>query len=361
MVFTRVNIFFMARQITYHQALSEAVRLKMEADERVFIFGEGVDDPKAIFGSTAGLLERFGPERVFDMPLSENGMTGVAIGAALAGLRPVMTHQRIDFTLLAMDQIVNHAAKRCYTSGGHQAVPLTIRTIIGRGWGQGSQHSQSLQAFFTHIPGLKVVMPATPYDAKGLLIASIEDNNPVIFIEHRWLYNITGMVPEGLYRVPIGQAKVFRAGTDLTIAAVSYMTIEAVRAAEILAQEGINVEVVDIRTLRPLDDKLIFDSVRKTGRLIVADTGWATVGFSAEIFARVAEELYGVLKCAPRRLALPDCPAPTTPALANLYYPRAIQLVAAARAMLGRSAPQLFEAAVDNPLDVPDRSFLGPF
>jgi pyruvate dehydrogenase E1 component beta subunit len=350
----------MIRQISYHQALREAVHLMMEADERVFIFGEGVDDPKAIFGSTAGLLKAFGPERVFDMPLSENGMTGVAIGAALTGMRPIMTHQRIDFTLLALDQIVNHAAKRCYTSGGKQAVPLTIRTIIGRGWGQGSQHSQSLQAFFAHIPGLKVVMPATPFDAKGLLIASIEDNNPVIFIEHRWLYNITGEVPEGIYRVPIGESKVFREGSDLTIAAVSYMTLEAVRAADLLAKSGISVEVIDIRTLRPLDEKPILDSVRKTGRLLVADTGWKTIGLSAEIVARVAEELAGTLKCAPRRVGLPDCPAPTTPALANLYYPLATDLVAITRQMLGLPA-EAAQRDVRLPLDVPDKSFTGPF
>jgi acetoin:2,6-dichlorophenolindophenol oxidoreductase subunit beta len=334
----------------------------MEADERVFIFGEGVPDPKRIFGSTAGLRERFGPERVFDMPLSENGMTGVAIGAALAGMRPVMTHQRIDFTLLAMDQIVNHAAKRCYTSAGRQSVPLTIRTIIGRGWGQGSQHSQSLHALFAHIPGLKVVMPTTPHDAKGLLIASIEDNNPVIFIEHRWLYNITGQVPEQIYRVPIGEANVFREGSDLTIVAVSYMTLEAFRAAETLAKAGIKAEVVDVRTARPLDSTLILDSVRKTGRLIVADTGWETGGFSAEIVALAAERLHGTLKSGPKRVALPDCPTPTTPALANHYYPRAVDIVAAAREMFGLPPDDaLLRAAGSTPLDVPDKSFTGPF
>lgn len=352
----------MSRQITYHQALAEAVCQMMEADERVFIFGEGVPDPKVIFGSTTGLRERFGRERVFDMPLSENGMTGVAIGAALAGMRPVMTHQRIDFTLLAMDQIVNHAAKRCYTSAGSQSVPITIRTIIGRGWGQGSQHSQSLHSLYAHVPGLKVVMPVTPYDAKGLLIASIEDNNPVVFIEHRWLYNIKGPVPEKQYRVPLGQAKVFREGRDLTIVAVSYMVLEAFRAAEMLAADGIEAEVVDVRTLRPLDETTVLGSVKKTGRLIVADTGWASVGFSAEIMARVAENLHGALKCAPKRITSPDCPAPTTPALANLYYPRAVHIMAAARQMLGlKTDPSLLAPTGKQLLDVPDKSFTGPF
>jgi len=353
----------MSRHITYYQALNEAVRQMMKTDSRVFIFGEGVPDPKAIFGSTDGLQEQFGPERVFDMPLSEAGMTGVAVGAALAGMRPVMTHQRIDFTLLAMDQIVNHAAKRCYTSGGRQAVPLTIRSIIGRGWGQGSQHSQSLHAMYAHVPGLKVVMPTTPYDAKGLLVASIEDNNPVMFIEHRWLYGITGPVPEEIYRVPLGQPKVFREGSDLTIVGVSYMTLEAFRAAEMLAREGIKAEVVDVRTLRPLDDAIIMESVRKTGRLMVADTGWETVGFSAEIVARVAEKLHGHLKNAPKRIGLPDCPTPTTPALANHYYPLASHMADIGREMLGVK-PSGNNSQRDKPaihLDIPDRSFTGPF
>jgi pyruvate dehydrogenase E1 component beta subunit len=352
----------MSRQITYHQALAEAVAQMMEADERVFIFGEGVPDPKVIFGSTAGLREKFGSERVFDMPLSENAMTGVAIGAALAGMRPVMTHQRIDFMMLAMDQIVNHAAKRCYTSGGTQAVPLTIRCIIGRGWGQGSQHSQSLHSLFAHIPGLKVVMPTTPHDAKGLLISAIEDDNPVICIEHRWLYNVTGIVPEERYRAPIGEAKVFRNGGDVTIVAVSYMTLEAFRAAELLAKDGIKAEVVDVRTLRPLDSNTILDSVRKTGRLIVADTGWEHVGFSAEIVALAAENLHGSLKAAPRRVALPDCPTPTTPALANHYYPRAAHIVAVARAMFGLPVDKKsLELPKGMLLDAPDKSFTGPF
>jgi len=352
----------MSREIAFHQALSEAVALMMEADDRVFIFGEGVPDPKTIFGSTAGLKERFGEERVFDTPLSENGLTGIAIGAALAGMRPVMTHQRIDFALLAMDQIVNHAAKRCYTSGGKQGVPVTIRSIIGRGWGQGSQHSQSLHAFFAHIPGLKVVMPVTPHDAKGLLIASIEDNNPVMFIEHRWLYNVIGHVPEGIYRTPLGPGKLFREGKDVTIVAISYMVMEALRAAEMLAKEGLEAEVLAVQTLRPFDDSMVLDSVRKTRRLVVADTGWETVGFSAEIVARVAEKLHGTLRAAPRRVALPDCPTPTTPALANHYYPRAIHVANVVAEMADLPAETtLLETPTTVPLDVPDKNFPGPF
>lgn len=273
-----------------------------------------------------------------------------------------MTHQRGDFALLAMEQIVNQAANWYYMFGGQKSIPLVIRMVIGRGWGQGTQHSQSFQAWFAHVPGLKVVMPTTPYDAKGLLIASIEDNNPVIFIEHRWLHNITGHVPEGTYRTPLGQARVAREGTDVTIAATSYMTIEALRAAEMLVKDGISAEVVDIRTLKPLDEKLILDSVRKTGRLIAADIGWKMVGFSAEIVARIAEEALNDLKCPPIRVALPDCPTPTTPALANRYYPLAVHIVATARKMLGLSADlPVSPDRTPVPLDVPDMSFTGPF
>ena len=350
------------RELKYFQAVNEAIHLRMAKVPSVYIMGLGVPDPKGVFGTTLGLQEKYGDLRVMDMPTSENGMTGVAIGSALGGMRPIMTHQRLDFALLAIEQIVNQAAKWYYMFGGCMSVPLVVRMIIGRGWGQGPQHSQSLQSWFAHVPGLKVVMPTTPYDAKGLLIASIEDNNPVIFLEHRWLHGITGHVPEGVFRVPIGQAKIVREGSDLTITAISHMTLEALRAAEILAKENISAEVIDIRTLRPLDEGLILASVWKTGRLIVADTGWKSAGFGAEIVARAVEGAFNALKAPPARVALPDCPAPTSPALAKDYFPRAVHLVAAAKKMLGlgvdgRELPS-FSAV---PLDVPDMSFTGPF
>ncbi len=351
-----------SRELKFFQAINEAIDLCMAKDQTVYVMGLGVPDPKGIFGSTLSLQKKHGNKRVMDMPTSENGMTGVAIGSALVGMRPIITHQRIDFALLAMEQIVNQAAKWHYMFGGQMSVPLVIRVIIGRGWGQGPQHSQSLQAWFAHVPGLKVVMPTTPYDAKGLLIASIEDNNPVIFIEHRWLYNIAGHVPEGAYRVPLGQAKVIRKGNDLTIAATSYMTLEALRAAEMLTEDGIRAEVIDIRTLSPLDDSLILESVRKTGRLIVADDGWKTGGFAAEVVARVAEKALGDIKSPPQRVALPDCPTPTSRALTKHYYPRAVHIRTIARQMLGlapaKEKPQMDESI---PLDVPDKSFMGPF
>ncbi len=352
----------MHRELKYSQAVHEAIELCMARDRSVYVMGLGVPDPKGIFGTTLGLKDKFGAGRVLDMPASENGMTGVAIGSALVGMRPIMTHQRIDFALLALDQIAGQAANWHYMFGGQARVPLVIRMIIGRGWGQGPQHSQSLHAWFAHIPGLKVVMPATPYDVKGLLIASVEDDNPVVFIEHRWLHNITGDVPGGLYRVPLGRSRVAREGDDLTIATASYMTLEALRAAEMLAEEGLNAEVIDLRTLKPLDEAPILDSVRKTGRLIVADTGWRSVGFSAEVVARVTEAALDHLKAPPRRVTLPDCPTPTSRALADFYYPSARDIVATAWGMMGLEVelPVMQETA-GALLDVPDKSFTGPF
>lgn len=352
----------MTRELKFFQAINEAIDQCMAKDPSVYIMGLGVPDPKGIFGTTLGLQQKYGSMRVMDMPTSENGMTGVAIGSALAGMRPILTHQRIDFALLSMEQIVNQAANWHYMFGGQMHVPMVIRLIIGRGWGQGPQHSQSLQNWFAHVPGLKVVMPTTPYDAKGLLIASIEDNNPVIFIEHRWLYNISGEVPAEVYRVPLGNARVIREGNALTIASTSYMTLEALRAAEILAENDISAEVIDIRTLKPMDEKRILESVRKTGHLIVADTGWKTCGFGAEIVALVAEKSFSDLKSPPVRIALPDCPTPTTPALAAYYYPLADHIAVTARKMLRLGTDDIPSRTTTSvQLDVPDISFKGPF
>lgn len=351
----------MGRELKFFQAIHEALDLCLANDPSVYVIGLGVPDPKGLFGTTLGLAEKYGASRVMDMPTSENGMTGVVIGSALAGMRPVMTHQRVDFALLAIEQIVNQAAKWHYMFGGQGRVPLVIRMIIGRGWGQGAQHSQNLQSWFAHVPGLKVVMPATPADAKGLLIASIEDNNPVIFLEHRWLHGLVGEVPEGMYRVPLGHARVVRQGADLTIIASSYMTIESLRAADLLAGDGVYAEVIDLRTIRPLEEALFLESVRKTGRVIVVDHAWKTAGFSAEIVARLAEEALAHLKCPPQRVTLPDFPVPTTPALANFYYPRAIHIARLAREMLGISGDGYEPLQEALPLDVPDLSFSGPF
>lgn len=353
----------MLREITYAKAILEATAQCMAEDPTTYIMGLGVPDPKGIFGTTLGLKDQFGDKRVLDMPVSENSMTGVAIGSALIGMRPIMTHQRIDFILLALDQIINNAAKWHYMFGGKMKVPLTIRLLIGRGWGQGPQHSQSLQSLFTHIPGLKVVMPFTPYDAKGLLVSAIRDNNPVIYIEHRWLHNITGEVPDDIYTVPLGKARIVKEGKDITIVASSHMVLEAMKAVEYLEKDGIISEVIDIRSLKPLDEETIIASVKKTSRLLVADDGCRTTGFAAEVVAMVTEKTFSALKTAPRRVTLPDLPTPTSRALANKYYPRAIGIINAVRAIFNLPVKTEEELSIrhEQPLDVPDKSFTGPF
>lgn len=350
------------REIRFVEALREALDACLAANPAVYVMGLGVPDPKGVFGTTLGLQEKYGASRVMDMPTSENAMTGVAIGSALVGMRPVLVHQRLDFALLAVDQMVNQAAKWHYMFAGQSRIPLVIRLVVGRGWGQGPQHSQSLQAWFAHVPGLKVVMPATPSDAKGLLIASVEDNNPVIFIEHRWLHGTFGHVPEGLFRVPLGQARIARNGSDLTIVATSYWVLEALRAAQSLADAGVDTEVVDVRTVRPLDVETIVASVRRTGRLIVVDGGWPTCGFASEVICVAAERALGALQAPPRRVTLLDCPVPTTSALSGVCYPTAGDLATHACDMLGVSRAAVRWQALQTPgPDVPDPAFAGPF
>ena len=356
------------RQLNFVEAIREGLDLSLEQDPRVLIIGEGVPDPKAIFNSTAGLQQKYGSHRVFDMPLSENGLTGVCIGAAISGMRPVMIHQRIDFAMLAMDQIVNNAAKWHYIFDGKARVPLVIRMIVGRGWGQGPQHSQSLQAIFASVPGLKVVMPTTAADAKGMMISAIQDDNPVVFIEHRWLHHVTDYVPEGVYRTPIGQARVLHEGNDVTIAAFSYMSLESLIAAKALQEHmNVSVDLLDMRSVRPMDVPAVLTSVKKTGRLLVADTAFRTGSIAGELISQVVEQSFGFLKKAPVRIASPDYPVPTSPFMAAEYYPgpnqiaeAIIDLVGATRDTQGYQA--LCEALVRrNRHDVPNRDFSGPF
>lgn len=351
------------RQLKFADAINEAIDICLERDRSTYLLGLGVPDPIGVFGTTKGLQEKYGKKRVFDMPVAENAMTGVALGSCLVGMRPIMTHMRLEFAMPAIDQICNQAAKWHYMFGGQSKVPLTIRMIVGRGWGQGPQHSQSLHAWFSHIPGLKVVMPSTPHDAKGLLIASIEDDNPVIFIEHRWLHNIHGPVPEGHYTVPLGVPRIVSEGKDVTIVASSYSTLDAIKAASQLQKEGIHAEVIDLRTLVPRNDAIILESVKKTGRLVVADQGTLTGGFAGEIVARVTEEVFSALKASPVRVTSPDLPTPTTRALSNFYYPQAAHIVAAARKTLGLAFddPWAGIEPADKNLDVPDKAFTGPF
>jgi len=352
----------MTRKITYGEAIRETLETAMSIDDSVICYGLGVDDPKGVFGTTLGLQEKFGSERVFDMPTAENAMTGIGIGAAIYGLRPVMVHQRLDFFLLAMDQLVNNAAKWHFMFGGQNCVPITIRLILGRGWGQGPTHSQNLQSWFAHIPGLKVVMPATARDAKGLLLSSIFDNNPVVFLEHRWLHNLEGEVDNDDYRIEIGKAAVLREGSDITIVSMSYMTIEALHACDELNKVGVSCELIDLRTVRPIDWKTINASVNKTGKLIVLDTGTKTLSVSGEIVATVTEECWNSLKMAPKRVTMPDSPEPTSFELSKDYYVDAVNLVEEVIIMVGKDiAMKTVNISKCSPHDVPGDWFKGPF
>ncbi len=298
------------RQLQYREALNEALHEEMARDPAVCILGEDVGSFGSPFQITRGLFDRFGDKRVRDTPISEAGFCGIAVGAAITGLRPVVEILYIDFSTLAMDQIVNQAAKARYMFGGKARVPLVIRTQGGGGRGNAAQHSQSLEMWYVHIPGLIVIQPSTPYDAKGLLKSAIRDDNPVVFIEHKLLYNTTGSVPEEEYTIPIGVADVKRGGDDVTIVATSRMVLFALNAAEELARQGIGAEVIDPRTLKPLDTDTIIRSVKKTGRLVVVNEGHLTGGFTAEVAARVQREAFDWLDAPIVQVATEDVPLP---------------------------------------------------
>jgi pyruvate/2-oxoglutarate/acetoin dehydrogenase E1 component len=298
------------REIAYRDALNEALHEEMARDDRVCVLGEDIGKYGGVLQVTRGLYDRFGPKRVRDTPISEAGFTGIGVGAAMTGARPVVELMYIDFTALAMDQIVNQAAKAHYMFGGKVRVPMVIRTQGGGGRGNAAQHSQSLEMWYVHTPGLIVIQPSTPYDAKGLLKAAIRDDNPVIFIEHKLLYNTTGQVPEEEYVLPIGVPDVKRQGKDVTILATSRMVLFALEAAEKLAKEGIDAEVIDPRTLKPLDTATIVKSVEKTGRLVVVNEGCLTGGFTAEVAARIQREAFDWLDAPVIQVAAEDVPLP---------------------------------------------------
>ena len=324
------------RVISYKDAIFEATDQALARDPRVFVLGEGVDDPGGVFGTTKGLHEKYGNDRVFDTPICENSMTGFASGAAIAGLRPILVHSRMDFLIISLDQLVNHACKWNYMFGGKVKIPMVVRTISARGWGSGAQHSQCMQGMLMNVPGLKIAAPATPYDAKGLLISSIMDDSPVLFVEHRWLYKTMGDVPEDLYSIPFGKGVIRRPGSDITIVAVSYMVVEALKAAEKLQKQNISAEVIDLRTIKPIDETIIFESLAKTGTLLIADTGWKTGGVASEISARGSEKAFSLLKHPNARFCCPDVPTPASDVLEQAFYPdsetictQAIQLLQA--------------------------------
>jgi pyruvate dehydrogenase E1 component beta subunit len=314
------------RKIMYVEALREALQEEFRRDPTVFIMGEDIAYGYA-FAVSKGLIEEFGPERVRDTPISENSIVGVALGAALAGMRAVAEIEFADLLFLAMDQVANQAAKIRYTTGGQLKVPLVVRTANGY-WGSfGAHHSQSTEAFFLHVPGLKVAVPSTPYDAKGLLKTAIRGNNPVLFFEHKRLYRTEGEVPDGEYTIPFGKADIKRSGNDATIVAIQLMVSRSLEAADQLEKKGVSTEVIDPRTLAPMDKETIINSVKKTGRLIIAEEGCRTGGVGAEIAAMVSEEALQYLESPIKRVAVPDVPIPFGPVLENFVIPNTEAIV----------------------------------
>lgn len=323
------------RELTYAEAIREAIRQAMEQDERVFLLGEDVGVYGGAFGVSAGLIDQFGEERIRDTPISEAAIAGACIGAALTGMRPIGEIQFMDFVTLSMEQLVLQAAKLRFMFGGKAAVPFVLRMPGGAGTGAAAQHSESLENWFVHVPGLKVVMPSNAYDAKGLLLAAIDDDNPVIFIEHKLLYKTKAHVPEEMYRIPLSQTNIARQGTDLTVVATSLMVQRALQAADILAEDGIEIEVVDPRTLNPLDDQPIFESVKKTGKVLIVHEAVGTGGYGGEIAARIAaSEAFDYLDAPIRRLTGLDIPIPYNRTLEYHTVPQVENIVAEARKLV---------------------------
>ncbi len=315
-----MNMYSNSRKLNFGLAINEAIRQMMEADDTVFLMGQGVKSPWYVGNTCNGLIQQFGEERVIDTPVSENAITGAAVGASIAGMKAIVVHPRVDFVLYAFDPIINQAANWHYMNGGKSSVPVVFWLIVNRGGEQAAQHSQALHSMFAHVPGLKVVAPSTPYDAKGLLVSSIMDENPVVFIDDRWLYNSQDEVPQEMYQIPIGKGIIRNEGTALTLVSFSYMAIESQKAVDDLKQQGIDVEFIDLRTIKPLDTELIFNSVKKTGKLVIADGSWKTGSVAGEISALVAEHCFQYLKAPIKRVCLPDVPAPASSSLESVYY-----------------------------------------
>ncbi|MHB1375844.1 MAG: alpha-ketoacid dehydrogenase subunit beta [Candidatus Humimicrobiaceae bacterium] len=309
------------RHITIAEAIREAMSQEMRTDNTVFLAGEDIGVLGGAFGVTKGMIDEFGPERVLNTPISETAIAGIGTGAAAAGYRPIVEIMYMDFFGICLDEIANQAAKMRYMFGGKAKVPMVLRAACGAGVSGAGHHSQTLEAWIAHIPGLKVVMPSNAYDAKGLMVSSIRDNNPVIFLEHKSLYSTKGECPEGEYSIPLGEAKLVRQGSDVTIVAWSLMAVRAAQAAADLEKQGISVDVIDIRSLVPLDKKTIIESVKKTGRLVVVQEAYRTCGFAAEISAIVAEEAFSYLKSPIARVTSPDTTIPSSPILENIYMP----------------------------------------
>jgi len=322
--------------MNFAQALTDAHKIEMERDPSIYVAGEDVGVYGGIFGVTAGLLDQFGEKRVRDTPITESAIIGTAVGAAAGGLRPVIELMFVDFIGVSMDQLYNQAAKIKYMFGGKAEIPMVLRATCGAGIGAAAQHSQCLEAWFMHIPGLKVVMPSTPYDAKGLLISSIQDNNPVVFLEHKMLYGVEGDVPEGTYSIPLGKADIKREGEDVTVVATARMVHFALSAAEKLSAEGISIEVVDPRTLSPLDEDTILESVKKTHRLVIVHEEVKFAGSGAEIAAIVAEKAFDDLDAPILRVAAPFTPVPFSPPLEEEFIPSEEKIIDAVKTVTGK-------------------------
>ena len=348
-------------KITFVEAINESIHLEMLKNKKLITFGLGINDPKRIFGSTKGLVERFGPQRVFDVPTSENALTGIGLGLSLGGNPVLMTHQRADFFLLAFDQLINSISKWNYMFDGNSGmVNITIRLIVGRGWGQGPTHSQNLQSVFSHFPGLRVVIPTTPYDVKGLLASSLRDPNPVIFLEHRWLYNSIGYVPKKNYLVNLEKSKILREGKDITIISTSYMTPEVKNIYTKLDSKNINFEHIDLICCKPLDKKTIINSVKKTGRIIVLDTGFESNSISSEIISIINEFCFKNLKYKPVRVTVPDIPEPTSYGLTKFYYNDSNDILEKICSIFSKKISKSRQKNL-NHHDVPGSWFRGPF
>lgn len=323
-----------SKNLTYSDTINQTLDYLLATDEKVILIGQGVKSPWYVGSTCNGLFSKYGRERVLDTPISENGITGAAVGAAIAGMKPIIVHPRMDFMLYAMDPIINQASNWHYMSGGAANVPVVFWGIINRGGEQAAQHSQSLYSIFAHIPGLKVITPATPYDVKGMLISAVRDPNPVLFVDDRWLYNIAEIVPEDEYEIPIGKGIIRREGKDISIISYSYAMHEALEAADLLQKEGINAEVIDLRSIKPYDKNIISESLKKTGRLVIVDGSWKTGGFSAEIAAYASENAFEYLRKPVMRVCLPDIPAPSSGVLEREYYITPEKIVNAAKQIL---------------------------
>ena len=356
------------RIISSAQAINEAFQIMGKRDKDVLLMAEGIDDPSSIFGTTKNLLDIYGAERILEMPTSENAICGIAVGAAMSGKKPVVSFHRVEFALLAMEQIINNAAKMHYLSNGKHTAPIVIRLVIGRGWGQGPEHSQSLETLFSYIPGLKVFMPAFPSDYKGMLISAIEDKNPVIIIEHRWTHYIKENVEEGYFTSDITKPKKLNTGNHATIVSTSYSSIDAMKAVKLLKKYNYELDFFDLRVTRPLNLKEIFESVKKTGSIITVDTGYKTLGIGSEITSQITENCFNFLKYKPIRIGLPDHPTPSSRGYIKGFYPDAKKIILAFSEITNmdtklekRIINELEQLEEKTPIDVPDSSFQGPF